>query len=223
MKRILVVAAVAASVALAVACGGASDSELFASPGSSEFGTLPSGDDPSGTSSGSTSGGGSSGLSGSGSSTSSSGGSTSGGSSGTNADAGASDAGPAKTGIWCGKDNDGDNVYCASGTVCCSKQYGPGGPSKTCSGAGPFAGCPNNGIPIGCDDKSDCPSGQVCCGTFEENSGYHSVQCMPTCTAVGNNFRAVRFCDPNAAVDECAAIGRKCGWSQSLVGYGICK
>lgn len=232
MKRILVLAAVASSIAVFAACGGANDSELFASPGSSEFGTLPNGEDPS-SSSGSSSGGGSSGLPGSGSSTSSSGGSTSsssggstsssGGSSGTTTDAGVADSGPLTKGIWCGEDNSGDDVYCAAGTACCAKQYGPGGPSMTCSGGGVFSGCSNGGLAIRCDDQTDCSGGQVCCGMFSETTGYQSVQCSPTCNSVGNTIRAVRFCDPKAAVDECASIGKKCGWSQGLPGYGICK
>ncbi len=231
MKRILVLAAVASSIAVFAACGGANESELFAAPGSSEFGTVPSGGDPSG-SNGSTSGGGSSGLPGSsssssssssgGGSTSSSGGSSSGGSSGTTTDAGSPDAGPLTTGIWCGEDNDGDDVFCATGTACCVKKYG-GGPSHTCSAGGAFGGCSNGGLPVRCDDQTDCPNGQVCCGTFSEATGYQSVQCATTCNSIGNTIRAVRFCDPKAANDECAAIGKQCDWSQGLPGYGICK
>jgi hypothetical protein len=31
------------------------------------------------------------------------------------------------------------------------------------------------------------------------------------------------LCDPNAAVDECAASGKVCEPSQALVGYSVCK
>lgn len=225
--RSLALAAVASSFAVLAACGGASESELFAAPGSSEFGTLPTGggdtEDP-GSSSG-----GSSGLSGSGSSSSSSSssgasGSTSGGTSGTSggtADAGAADAGWKSAGIWCGKDDDDDDVYCAAGQACCAKSGG-GKASLTCTAGGPFVSC-QGGLAIRCDDQTDCPSGQVCCGKFEENSGYQSVQCSTTCNSVAGVIRAVRFCDPDAPADECASIGKTCGWSQALPGYSICK
>jgi hypothetical protein len=61
----------------------------------------------------------------------------------------------------------------------------------------------------------------VCCGTFEENVGYKSVECSLNCTSVGT-LKAVRFCDPSAAVDECASIGKKCDTSQVLPGYYVC-
>lgn len=230
MKRLLVLAAVASSIALVAACGGATDSELFAAPGSSEFGTVPSADDPSSSTS-SGSGGGSSGLPGSGSSSStsssggsmsSSGGSSSGGSSGSTTDAGVSDAGSANKGIWCGEDNSGDDVYCSAGTACCAGK-GPGGPSLKCSAGGGITACPIGNLAIRCDDQTDCPGGQVCCGMFSEQTGYQSIQCASSCNSVGNTIRAVRFCDPKAAVDECQAIGKTCGWSQGLPGYGICK
>jgi hypothetical protein len=78
-------------------------------------------------------------------------------------------------------------------------------------------------VTIKCDDETDCPKGQVCCGTFEQNSGYKQVSCSPTCQSVGSTITAVRFCDQNAAVDECAADGKTCGWSQKLPGYSVCK
>jgi hypothetical protein len=133
-----------------------------------------------------------------------------------------SDAGPATKGIWCGEDNNGGDVYCSAGTACCASKYGQGGPGLSCS-TNPFLACPNGGLAIRCDDQTDCPGGQVCCGMFSEQTGYQSIQCSTSCNSVGNTIRAVRFCDPKAAVDECAAIGKKCGLSQGLPGYGICK
>ena len=80
------------------------------------------------------------------------------------------------------------------------------------------------GQPIKCDDRSDCPSGQVCCGAFDQNQGYRSVQCATSCTnSPIPGTTAVRFCDPDAPVDECASIGKTCTASGSLQGYSVCK
>jgi hypothetical protein len=78
------------------------------------------------------------------------------------------------------------------------------------------------GLAIKCDDQTDCAFGQVCCGMFDENSGYKSVSCSPACVNIGST-KAVRFCDQNAASDECTAIGKTCQWSGSLPGSSVCK
>lgn len=228
MKPRLVLAASAlCSLAVFVACGGASESELFGSPESSQLANEPSGETSSGGSSslpgaGSTSSSSSSSSASSGSSSggSSSGGSTSSGSSGSTADAGATtDAGAKTTSVWCGEDEDGDDVHCGAGQICCGKHWNYG-PKLACAAAGP-ASC-TGGLAIGCDDQTDCPTGQVCCGSFVEGAGYTSVTCAPSCNSVPG-VRAVRFCDGSAAVDECKAIGKDCESSQALPGYAICK
>jgi hypothetical protein len=60
---------------------------------------------------------------------------------------------------------------------------------------------------------------------LEEHSGYEfytSVSCRTNCKDIGS-LRAVRFCDPNAAQDECASFGMDCKPSDTLVGYHVCK
>jgi hypothetical protein len=89
-----------------------------------------------------------------------------------------------------------------------------------CENAG-FVSCVGK-TTIACDDRTDCPAGQVCCGTLEDNSGYTSVSCATTCNSIPG-LRAVRFCDPSAALDECAALGKYCGPSQSLPGFNVCR
>lgn len=54
-----------------------------------------------------------------------------------------------------------------------------------------------------------------------QSTGYRSVECRTQCNNIGG-LRAVRFCDPNAAVDECAPLGLECIPSQSLPGYNVC-
>jgi hypothetical protein len=110
---------------------------------------------------------------------------------------------------------------CAAKTeVCCGSWGRSGKPSFECEEAG-FVACAG-GTSIGCDDRTDCPTGQVCCGTLEDNSGYTSVACKSSCNS-SPGLRAVRFCDATAVVDECASIGKYCGPSQSLPGYNVCR
>jgi hypothetical protein len=35
-------------------------------------------------------------------------------------------------------------------------------------------------------------------------------------------LQAVRFCDPEAALDECSTFNKHCADSQSLPGYHVC-
>jgi hypothetical protein len=94
--------------------------------------------------------------------------------------------------------------------------------SFECAGTG-IAACAG-GLAVRCDDRSDCPGGQVCCGSFDQNFGYKSVQCQTSCNGSPNpNVTTVRFCDPYAPADECAEIGKTCTASQGLSGFSICK
>ena len=91
----------------------------------------------------------------------------------------------------------------------------------TCGGG--IAWCAG-GTPVRCDDRTDCPSNQVCCGSFEEHSGYSTVQCQPNCNGSPiPSVTTVRFCDPHAPADECADIAKVCRPSGSLDGFHVCK
>ena len=214
-----------------VACSGASSTELFDPPGGSQLGTEPGPTNDDGSSGAIRPGSsGSSGSSGEGTSTSSSssssgasGSSSSGssGSSGTSSSGGPKDAGndpppPPPSTIRCG----GAKSCTAGAEICCRSWFGQGPPTYACEPAG-FVACAA-GTSIACDDETDCPNGQVCCGTLEQNSGYTSVACKNSCNSLPG-LRSVRFCDPKAAVDECVAAGMFCGPSQSLPGYYVCR
>jgi hypothetical protein len=125
--------------------------------------------------------------------------------------------------VYCGQDEDGTVVSCTSpAKLCCARYQGGGSKSFECasSGLGSCAG----GIAIKCDDGSDCPSGQICCGAFDQNLGYRQVQCQTTCnTPPLPNTSPVRFCDLDAATDECTSIGKVCTASGSLPGFSVCK
>ena len=207
-----------------VACSGASSTELFGPADTSQLGTEPAGSSGDG-SSGAASSGGSSGepssSSGSSGTSSSSSSSSSGGSSSGNVDDAGVDAPPPPKDegtIRCGV---GPNATsCTAGTqICCGQWAGRGNLKYSCEPAGLLA-CVA-GTTIACDDMTDCPSGQVCCGT-QDNSRYTKVECKTKCTSFPGT-RAVRFCDPDAAVDECAADGAYCGPSQTLPGYFVCR
>lgn len=80
------------------------------------------------------------------------------------------------------------------------------------------------GRTLACDDKADCPSGQVCCGSLDNTTGFDGVSCRATCDLTPNPaFTNVRFCDPFAATDECTSIGKQCLPSSNFVGYAYCQ
>ena len=70
-------------------------------------------------------------------------------------------------------------------SLCCARYTSGGdGPSNrtfecVANGAAACVG----GQKIACDDRTDCPSGQVCCGAFDNNQGYRAVQCAASCNA----------------------------------------
>ena len=93
----------------------------------------------------------------------------------------------------------------------------------SCTATNGIAEC-IGGTPIRCDDRSDCPSNQVCCGSFEQNSGYKSVQCQASCNGSPiPSVTTVRLCDPTTVLDECLEIGLVCTPSGSLDGFHVCK
>src|SRR5438034_841170 len=140
---LLVVAVVSSSLPLLVACGGATQSDLFGNDPSTS--TDQNGTDPTpGAGSTSSTSGGSSSSTSSTSSTSSSGGSTSSTSStsgGGKSSGGTSTSSSGGTtykdpGVWCGQDNNGADVFCASTQACCASDSGPGGPDLKCESKG---------------------------------------------------------------------------------------
>ena len=224
--KLRLLAGSAAALLVVVACSGAENTgDLFAPSDSSNLGANPSTPGQS-SSSGGTSSSGSSGTVGgddddddNGSTSSASSSGTSGStSSGGPKDAGPDAPPPANGGsIYCGAKT-GSTSCTAGSQICCGSWKSDGKFSYGCEANG-FLACAG-GTTIACDDSSDCPSGQVCCGALSNNR-YTSVECKATCTnSIGS--RAVRFCDPKAAVDECAAIGKTCTASQSLPGYHVC-
>lgn len=202
----------------ASACGGASSTELFDPPGRSQFGAEPiSNNAGSPEVTGSRSSRTTDDLPPSSSGSSSVGGSSSdAGSSEREEDTGTASAPPPSSGtIFCGA----EESCSPGGEVCCRSQNGWSKPTSTCEPSG-LLSCPN-GTAIACDDRTDCPSGHVCCGTLQGAFGYASVACKTKCENAPG-VRAVRFCDPNAAIDECAEIGKSCTSSRSLAGYHVC-
>jgi hypothetical protein len=120
--------------------------------------------------------------------------------------------------IPCGSSTNACN---AKTQACCIKQGTPPDlECKTLNGGG--NACSGGALPARCNDRSDCPLGQVCCGMLDDNEGYLSVQCRLTCIG-GNNVTAVRFCELGALTDECFDIGKQCAPSQRLPGFGVCQ
>jgi hypothetical protein len=104
-----------------------------------------------------------------------------------------------------------------------NENWGPGPGDKItfkCDAANPFVSCAG-GRTITCDDRTDCPSGHVCCGSLSD-TGYTEVSCKAKCESQPG-LQAVRFCDPSAPKDECADIQKKCQSSGSLPGFYVCR
>jgi hypothetical protein len=111
----------------------------------------------------------------------------------------------------------GDDACNAGSEYCCASYAGQGKAKLECQStllSVPLPLC--NGVKLACDDQSDCPSGQVCCGTVD-NGKVAGTSCRASCQG------GARLCDPKAAVDECAASDMKCGSSNLLDGYGFCR
>jgi hypothetical protein len=108
--------------------------------------------------------------------------------------------------------------------ICCLPFSNPWG-NGACLPAGSPGSC-QNGSTIRCSKPSDCPSGQICCGTIVdvqpgpgEVSRYRSIECRPSCS--GQDDR--RICDPADALLTCEQ-GESCEDSQILPqGYQLCR
>ena len=71
-----------------------------------------------------------------------------------------------------------------------------------------------------CSRTSDCGSGQLCCGSFDDVHGWSRIECRASCEIDNpSGSRGVRFCEPSA--NDCDA-GAKCTPSASLTGYSWC-
>jgi hypothetical protein len=133
--------------------------------------------------------------------------------------AGAGGASGAGNGGMSGSSGQSGSVSCGAPTggpacdlatsVCCAA----GNPGSHTYSCGSKNGC--SGTIIECANAADCP-GQHCCGTLS-GSLFTTLACKATCAPP-----EVRFCDPSAPVDDCAALGQKCISSGNLNGYSIC-
>lgn len=104
-----------------------------------------------------------------------------------------------------------NDAPCAAGQVCCYFQFEAG--QDFCSAPNT---CPdNNGwMEITCSGPDDCP-GQVCCGTFN-NQSWVDVSCQNQC----NGGNELTLCSGDPSVCE---FGTQCQQSQLLgQGYSYC-
>jgi hypothetical protein len=137
-------------------------------------------------------------------------------------DAGKQDSGPVggDPGIFCGKDPQGTDVFCAVGQQsCCAPTVAPGNvPPYTCVSQG--GQC--SGTRIACDDTADC-SGKICCGAFDNTTqSYTDVTCRSSCSGTGpNGTTLLRFCDPALSPSDCP-VGTTCLESGILPGFYRC-
>lgn len=131
------------------------------------------------------------------------------------------DSGPTDPGTLCFTQyNPPISTYCKPGTeLCCIKQ------SASACVPNQVGSCNQPATRMSCDDSADCAPGNVCCGSifqFNQQPYYSEIKCAATCAVNNQTPGYRRFCDPNAPVDECAAIGLQCNASTVLPGYYAC-
>jgi hypothetical protein len=100
---------------------------------------------------------------------------------------------------------------------CCVQQnnMGGGGPAATCDVPATPAACQaSGGAAVQCAQTADCPAGDVCCGTKDNNGNYTTVECAASCSA-----SQVQFCGQNS--NDCGSQGT-CVQSQILTQYTVC-
>lgn len=198
---------------IVVACSGAEPSDLFGSSGSSAS--------PSPNSS--TSGGGTDATSTSSSSSTSS---TSSSSSTGGKDA-APDAPPPVLGdddhVLCGKDKSNNDVYCATGSICCARGTTQGGMVRydtfeclsdrdKCTGQFDAV--------LGCDDRNDCGQGEFCCAAKTSFQPPSMRYVRTFCQATNCAGASGRMCQPGKT-GECPN-NSQCKEAPDLKGFGVC-
>lgn len=213
--RVLSFSPIAVAAAIA-ACGGAHDSDLFGAPGGGGA------SDDSGTTSGGIDGGGGGHDASNGVDAAPHKDGGGGVDAGPTPDAGNPDTGPVSKdpGIFCGKDGNGNDVFCVvNQQACCAPAVPPGDvpPYKCVSGGGTCAG-----TRIACDDTADCP-GKICCGSYDPNQQrYTEVACRSSCSGQGpNGTQLIRMCDPVLSPSDCPN-GTICKESGILPGFYYC-
>ncbi len=65
---------------------------------------------------------------------------------------------------------------------------------------------PGRGAVYGCDDLSDCPSGEVCCSSFSKGSGSSSTYCSKTC----DGYVGYQVCRESCECLEGECVNRAC-------------
>lgn len=134
------------------------------------------------------------------------------------------DAGAPQSGIACG-DVEQEPTYCDPQREYCCMTTLVMSPLRSCM-ARDLSLC--TGTRVGCDSANDCHSGEVCCGVFNESTGsYTSVDCAPRARCAASSPPSqdsyVVFCDPHAEQNECAPRGETCTASRGIKGYFICE
>jgi hypothetical protein len=109
---------------------------------------------------------------------------------------------------------------CKDPSVCCATGTGQGmTPSFKCQDATKACGTATSpGTPITCAIGADCP-GEVCCGD-NLNGFYSRVSCAATCTGTTTGGATeITFCDLTG--NDCP-VGTTCQASMVLHGYNVC-
>jgi hypothetical protein len=130
------------------------------------------------------------------------------------ASAGSDDSSSSGT-ISCG------NATCTLPAEFCCVTTSQGTQSQTC--ATDPASCKGQGdSPVQCTSSTQCPQGQVCCGS-NANNFYSDVSCQPApCGGTTGGVEHVQFCDPQSPGD-CPPDAPRCQQSMVLGGFFVCQ
>ncbi len=128
------------------------------------------------------------------------------------------DSGPTDPGTLCFTPS---QTFCKNESeLCCIKQQG-----STCIASNTASSCVTT--KMFCDNSDSCKQGEVCCGSIINNGQgnfYTEIKCSASCNVTAQQIPGQRrFCNPAHNPDDCAVHGLTCKQSGLLPGYYICQ
>lgn len=129
------------------------------------------------------------------------------------------DAGPTDPGTLCFTPS---QTYCKNESeLCCIKQQ-----ASACIASNTANTCTTT--KMFCDNSDSCKQGEMCCGSIFFNGQqnvYGEIKCSSSCNVSSQQIPGQRrFCNPaHTSPDDCAVHGLACKQSGILPGYYICQ
>jgi hypothetical protein len=125
----------------------------------------------------------------------------------------ATDSGPPAV-ISCG------NTTCPLPAEFCCVTFDQSGQQEACA-SDPGSCTGQGGSAVECTSSSQCPAGQICCGTKPNSNSYSDVSCQAAPCGSGS-VEQIQFCDPQGP-NDCPPDAPQCQQSTILNGFFICQ